>query len=68
MLNLPANIPLHTVAVPQRAAEGQSDKVASDIKVHVEKRCVLEFLLAEKIAFTDMHQHLLNSGSKRSEG
>jgi len=30
-LNLPTNIPLHVVAVQQMAAEGQSDRMASDV-------------------------------------
>ena len=34
--NLPANIPLHSVAVWQTAAEGQSDKMVSDMEL---QRC-----------------------------
>ena len=34
-LNLPTNILLHFVAVQQMAAEGQSDKMASNMKVHM---------------------------------
>jgi len=30
-LNLPTNIPLHVVAMSHMAAEGQSDKMASDM-------------------------------------
>jgi len=42
------------------AAEGQSDRMVSDIKVCVNERCVTEFLHAEKVAPTDIRQHLLN--------
>jgi len=33
-LNLPANVPLYVVAVQWMAAEGQSDKMTSDMDVH----------------------------------
>ena len=59
-MNLPTNIPLHFVAVWQMAAEGQSDKMASDKEVHMKQRCVIKFLHEEKIAPTDIHQCLLN--------
>ena len=39
------------------AAEGQSDRMASDMEV---RRCVTEFFHEEKIAPIDIHQHLLN--------
>jgi len=55
MLNLPTNILLHFVAVQQVAAEGQSDKMASDIKVRMKQWCVTEFFHVEKIAPTDIH-------------
>ena len=42
-LNLPANIPLHFVAMSQMAAEGQSDKVVSDMEAHLNQRCIVEF-------------------------
>ena len=42
------------------AAEGQSDKMVSDMEVHMKQRCVTEFLHAEKMAPTHIHQHLLN--------
>ena len=32
-LNLPNNFPLHVVAVWQMAAEGQSDRIASDMEM-----------------------------------
>jgi hypothetical protein len=41
-------------------AEGQSDKMASDMEVRMKQRCVIEFLQAEKIAPNDIHQRLLN--------
>ena len=42
------------------AEEGQSDKMESDMEVHMKQRCVTEFLQMEKIAPTDIHQCLLN--------
>jgi len=42
------------------AAEGQSDKIASDMELCMKQRCVTEFLYAEKIAPTDIHWCLLN--------
>jgi hypothetical protein len=54
-LNLPANIPLNFVAVRQMTAEGQSDKMASDMEVHMKQRHVIEFLYVEKIAPNDIH-------------
>ena len=59
-LNLPANIPLNFVAVRQMTAEGQSDKMASDMEVRMMQRCVIEFLHAEKIVPNDIHRRLLN--------
>ena len=41
-------------------AEGQSDKMVSDMEVHVKQRCVHEFLHVEKIAPNDIHRRLLN--------
>jgi len=41
-------------------AEGQSDKMTSDMEVHIKQRCVIEFLYAEKIAPNGIHRHLLN--------
>ena len=35
------------------AAEGQSDKMVSDTEVCMKKRCVTEFLHAEKMATID---------------
>ena len=54
-LNFPANIILHFIAVLQMAAEGQSDRTASDKEVHMKQRCVIEFLHEEIIAPTDLH-------------
>ena len=42
------------------AAEGQSDKMTSDVEVHIKQRCVIEFLCVENMAPIDIHQHLLN--------
>jgi len=42
------------------AAQGQSDKMASDMKVHTKQRDEIAFQHAEKIAPIDIHQHLLN--------
>ena len=44
----------------QMTAEGQSDKMVSDMKVRMKQRCVTEFLHAEKIAPNDIHRHLMN--------
>jgi len=41
-------------------AEGESNKTASDIDVHMKQRCVIEFLHAEKIALTDDLWYLLS--------
>jgi len=37
------------------AAEGQSDKMASDMEVHIKQRCGIEFLHVEKVAPTNIH-------------
>ena len=42
------------------AAEGQSDKMASDMGVLMKQRYVIEFLFMEKMAPTDIHQCLLD--------
>ena len=42
------------------AAEGQSDKMVSDMEVHMEQSCMTEFLHVEKIAPIDIYQYLLN--------
>jgi len=49
-MNPPANIPLNFVAARQMTAEGQSDKMASDMEVRMKQRCINEFLHAEKLA------------------
>jgi hypothetical protein len=43
----------------QITAEGQSGKMACDMKVCMQQRCVSEFLHAEKIARNDINQRLL---------
>ena len=40
------------------AAVRQSDRMASDMEVRMEQRCDTEFLHAEKMAPTDIHQCL----------
>ena len=42
------------------AAEGHSDRMASDMEAHMKQRCVTEFFRAEKKEPTDIHQCLLN--------
>ena len=49
------SMPLHFVAVQRMAAEGQPEKMASDMEVSMEKRCGAEFLHAEKVASVDIH-------------
>ena len=41
-------------------AEGQSDKMVSDMEVRMNQMCVIEFLLQEKIAHNDINRHFLN--------
>jgi hypothetical protein len=59
-LNLPANIPLNSVAMRQMRVEEQPKKMASDMEVCMKQRGVTEFLHAEKIAYKDIYQRLLN--------
>ena len=59
-LNLPASIPLHVVTMWQMAAEGHSDKMTSNVEVHMKQRCVIEFLRVGKMAPTDIPWCLLN--------
>jgi len=58
-LNLPANIPLHFVAVQQIVEERHTDKMASDKEVQMKQRCVTEFHHVEKMGPDDVHQCLL---------
>ena len=58
-LYLSTNIPLHFVAMWQMSAEGQSDKMTSDIEVSMKQGSVTEFLHEERIAPIDTHQCLL---------
>ena len=53
-LNLPASIPLHLVAMWQMAAEGHTDKMASDMEVPMKQRGGTEFLHAEKKKMTSI--------------
>ena len=50
------------------AAEGQSDQMVSDVEVHMKRRCVTEFFHAEKMASTDIHQHLLYISGDKTVG
>ena len=47
-------------AMWQMEAEGQSDKMASDIEMDMKQMCVIEFLHAEKMAPIDIRLCLLN--------
>ena len=42
------------------AVEGQSDRMAPDMEVHMKQRCGTELLHAEKTAPIDIHRQLLN--------
>ena len=42
------------------AAEGQSDELVSHMEVSMKQSCDVEFIHAENMAPTDIHQHLLN--------
>jgi len=46
------------------AAEGQSDKMASDMGMHMKQWCVTEFLHAERIAPIDIHCFLNVDGDQ----
>ena len=43
------------------AAEGQSDKMVSDMEVQMKQRCGTEFFHVEKMTPTDIHRCLLNA-------
>ena len=48
------------------AAKGQPDQMASDMEVvHIKQKCFTEFLHAEKMVPTDIHQHLLNVSAEQ---
>jgi len=42
------------------AAEGQYDRMASDMEVWMKQRCGAKFLNAVKMALIDIHGHLVN--------
>jgi len=44
----------------QMAEEGQSDKLASDMEVHLKQIYEIEFLHVAKKALIDIHRHLMN--------
>ena len=50
------------------AGEGQSDKMASDMKACMDQRWVIEFPHAEKMASIDICQCLLNIWRPKSGG
>jgi len=51
----------------QLAGEGQSNKVMSDIEVHMKQRCAIGFLYVEKVAPTKIHNLWRpNSGREHS--
>jgi len=64
--HLLTNILFHVVAVRQMAAKGQSDRKASDMEVRMKQMCDTEFLHAEKMAPSDMHQYLLNTDGNQT--
>jgi len=43
------------------AAEGQTDKMVSDMEMHIEQKCDTEFLHVKKIAPSNNHQHSLST-------
>jgi len=49
------DVPLHFVTMQQMAAQGQSDRMASDMEVHVKQRCRIEFLPGKKMTPIDIH-------------
>jgi len=49
------------------AAEGQSDKMASDMEVQMKQMCVTELLCAEKMVPIGIHGHLLNCCGDKKE-
>jgi len=59
-LNPPTNIPFHFVTLQQMAAEGQSDRMTSDMEVSMKQKSGTKFLCVEKIEPTGNHQCLLN--------
>ena len=52
---LNTNISLHLVAMRQMAAEGQSDRMVSDMEVCKKQRGGIEFLHVEEMVLTDIH-------------
>jgi len=54
-MKLPTDISLNFVAMKQMVAEGQSDKMASDMEACIKPRCVTEFLQVEKVMLIDTH-------------
>ena len=67
-MNFLTNILLHVVAMWQRAAEGQSDRMAPDMEVHMKQRHVAEFLQEENITPIDIHWCLLDMNEDQTAG
>lgn len=55
------------VAVRQIGLEGQSDKMAVNMKVYMKQRCVTEFFHVEKMPPIDICQHILNIYGDQTE-
>ena len=71
-MNLPVNIPLYFVAVRQIIAEGHSDKIASDLEVHMKENCATEHHVEKNGTHwhsSTLAEHLWrpNSGCEHSE-
>ena len=55
-LNLLRHILLHVIiAVQQLAAEGQTDRMVSDMEMHMKYKCVIEFRHVKNIASIYTH-------------
>ena len=52
---------LYFVSVQQMTAEGQSDRMVSDMELYIKPRGETEFLCAEKMALIDIHCLLWNA-------
>jgi len=51
----------------QMAAEGHSDKNVADMEMQMKQWCVTKFLHVEKIAPTDIHQHIYGDQTVKVE-
>jgi len=66
-LNLPTNIPLRFAAMQQMAANGQFNKMSSDMEAHTKQRLGITCLHAENTTPTEIHQCLLNAYKDQTE-